>query len=62
MFTVIMSFLGFFLEKELDVKFIKSVLIKYGLNYHDQKLSWHYHLFAGFKRKFEERNIKCKKK
>ena len=46
---------------ELDVKFIKSVLIKYGLNYHDQKLSWHYHLFAGFKRKFEERNIKIDK-
>jgi predicted O-methyltransferase YrrM len=46
---------------ELDVKFIKSILIKYGLNYHDQDLSWQYHLFAGFKRKFEERNIKIDK-
>ena len=48
-------------ELELNVKFIKSILIKYGLNYHDQNLSWHYHLFAGFKRKFEERNIKIDK-
>ena len=46
---------------ELNVKFIKSILLKYGLNYHDQNLSWHYHLFAGFKRKFEEKNIKIDK-
>jgi len=46
---------------ELDVKFIKSILIKYGLNYDDQELSWHYHLFAGFKRRFEERNTNIDK-
>ena len=46
---------------ELDVKFIKSILIKYDLNYDDQKLSWHYHLFAGFKRRFENRNINVDK-
>ena len=46
---------------DLNVKFIKSILLKYGLNYHDQNLSWHYHLFAGFKRKFEEKNIKIDK-
>jgi predicted O-methyltransferase YrrM len=46
---------------ELNVKFIKSILLKYGLNYNDQNLSWHYHLFAGFKRKFEEKNIKIDK-
>ena len=46
---------------ELNVKFIKSILLKYGLNYHKKNLSWHYHLFAGFKRKFEERNIKIDK-
>jgi len=46
---------------ELNVKFIKSILIRNGLDYHDQNLSWHFHLFAGFKRKFEERNIKIDK-
>ena len=46
---------------ELNVKFIKSILLKYGLNYHKKDLSWQYHLFAGFKRKFEERNIKIDK-
>ncbi len=46
---------------ELDVKFIKSILDKYGLSYHDQSLSWHYHLFVGFKRKFEKRKIKIDK-
>ena len=46
---------------ELNVKFIKSILIRNGLDYHDQNLSWHFHLFAGFKGKFEERNIKIDK-
>ena len=46
---------------ELDVKFIKSILIKYDLNYDDKKLSWHYHLFAGFKRRCENRNINVDK-
>jgi predicted O-methyltransferase YrrM len=46
---------------DLNAKFIKSILIKNGLDYHDQNLSWHFHLFAGFKRKFEERNTKIDK-
>jgi predicted O-methyltransferase YrrM len=46
---------------ELDVKFIKSILNKYGLNYDDQKLSWHHHLFAGLKKRFEERNTNIDK-
>jgi len=46
---------------ELNAEFIKSTLNKNGLNYHDQNLSWHYHLFAGFKRKFEEKKIKIDK-
>lgn len=47
-----------FSSLEIDIKFIKSTLQKNGLNYEDQDLSWHYHLFAGLKNKFENENIK----
>ena len=46
---------------ELNIESIKSILIKHGLNYYDLNLSWHFHLFAGYKIKFEERNIKIDK-
>jgi len=43
----------------LNSKYIKYELKKLNLNFYDQKLSWHYHLFAGFKERLKyEKKIK----
>ena len=48
-------------DLNLDVKYVKTILSKLSLIYDDENLSWHYHLFAGFKKKFEEKNIQIDK-
>jgi len=50
-----------FNELELDIKLIKPILIEHGLDYNNEHLSWHYHLFAGLKKKFEKKDIKIDK-
>tara|TARA_Y100001968_G_scaffold305817_1_gene322105 strand:- start:566 stop:1420 length:855 start_codon:yes stop_codon:yes gene_type:complete len=40
-------------ELGIDCSLISNSLQKYKLNYNDNHLSWHYHLFIGLKHKFE---------
>lgn len=45
------------LSIKFDIKKIKSRLYSLNYSYQDQSLSWHYHLFAGLKDYFENKNI-----
>jgi len=42
---------------KFDIKKIKSRLNSLNYSYQDRSLSWHYHLFAGLKDYFENKNI-----
>jgi predicted O-methyltransferase YrrM len=42
---------------KFQIKKIKSRLNKLNYSYEDSRLSWHYHLFAGLKDYFENKNI-----
>jgi predicted O-methyltransferase YrrM len=45
-------------ELGLDLQEIKLRLYQTNIQYDDENLSWHYHLFAGLNKYFEKKNIK----